>query len=136
MGKIRHIAYRSENVDAMADFFVKGLEMTLVQKRANGAIDLSDGVINITILPMGIPRGDGTMPKAGIEHIGFSVEDEDASRKLLETVGATEMNRVDMGPVNYELKFKGIEDIEIDLGHWHGAAPVDDKQPVTTAAKG
>ncbi len=134
MGKIRHIAYRSENVDALADFFVKGLEMTYMQKRANGAVDLSDGTLNITILPMGIRRGDGTMPKLGIEHIGFTVEDEDASRKLLEAVGASEMNRIDMGPVNYELKFKGIENIEIDLGHWHGAAPVDDKQPVQTAA--
>jgi catechol 2,3-dioxygenase-like lactoylglutathione lyase family enzyme len=134
VGKIRHIAYRAENVEAMADFFVKGLEMELVQKRGNGAIDLSDGLLNITILPMGIPRADGTMPKAGIEHIGFTVEDEEASRKLLESAGARPLNRVDMGPVNYELKFIGIEDIEIDLGHWHGAAPVDDKQPITTAA--
>jgi catechol 2,3-dioxygenase-like lactoylglutathione lyase family enzyme len=134
MGKIRHIAYRAENVDAMADFFVKGLDMTYVQKRTNGAVDLSDGTLNITILPMAIPRGDGTEPKTGIEHIGFTFDDEDAARSRLQSVGAIEMNRIDMGPVNYELKFTGVENIEIDLGHWHGAAPVDDKEPTATAA--
>jgi catechol 2,3-dioxygenase-like lactoylglutathione lyase family enzyme len=134
MTKIRHIAYRSADVDAMADFFVKGLDMTLVQKRANGAIDLSDGTLNITLLPMRIPRGDGKVPQPGIEHIGFTAEDEDAARERLVAVGATEMNRIDMGPVNYELKFTGIEGIEIDLGHWHGAAPMDDKLPTATAA--
>jgi catechol 2,3-dioxygenase-like lactoylglutathione lyase family enzyme len=135
MTKIRHIAYRSADVQAMADFFVKGLDLKFVQKRGNGAIDLSDGEVNITILPMGIPRADGTMPVVGLEHIGFSTEDEDTAAKRLETLGATAMNRVDMGPVNYELKFNAIEGIEIDLGHWHGAAPIDGRAPAETAAK-
>ena len=46
MAKIRHIAYRAEDVDGMADFFVKALGMTIKQKRKNNAIDLSDGTVN------------------------------------------------------------------------------------------
>ncbi len=43
MAKIRHIAYRAVDVDAMAKFFVDAMGMTMIQKRKNNAIDLSDG---------------------------------------------------------------------------------------------
>ena len=44
MAKIRHIAYRAEDVDAMAKFFVDAMGMKMIQKRKNNAIDLSDGL--------------------------------------------------------------------------------------------
>ena len=47
MAKIRHIAYRAEDVDAMAKFFVDAMGMKMIQKRKNNAIDLSDGSVNI-----------------------------------------------------------------------------------------
>ncbi len=34
MAKIRHIAYRAEDVDGMANFFVNALGMTIKQKRS------------------------------------------------------------------------------------------------------
>ena len=43
MAKIRHISYRAEDVDAMAKFFVDALGLTMVQKRKDNSIDLSDG---------------------------------------------------------------------------------------------
>ena len=52
MGKIRHIAYRAADVEAVANFFVTALGMSITQKRKNRAIDLSDGTTNITVLPM------------------------------------------------------------------------------------
>ena len=48
MAKIRHIAYRAENPEAMAKFFVDAFEMTVAQRRERGAIDLTDGTLNIT----------------------------------------------------------------------------------------
>jgi len=45
MGKIRHIAYRSEDPEAMMQFFVNAFEMELIQRRGNGAIDISDGTL-------------------------------------------------------------------------------------------
>ena len=47
MAKLRHIAYRADDVEAMANFFVNSFDMTIAQRRKNGAIDLSDGTINI-----------------------------------------------------------------------------------------
>ena len=123
MPKIRHIAYRAENVEAMADFFSKALSMTILQRRKNNAIDLSDGTINITILPAFGHRTDGGPRRHGIDHIGFMVEDENEASRLLEAAGAEKLDPAGYSQTaNYETKFRGPEGIEIDLGHWVGAA--------------
>ena len=59
MAKIRHIAYRATDVDAMAKFFVDAMGMKMIQKRKNNAIDLSDGSVNITVLPLRAGTADG-----------------------------------------------------------------------------
>ena len=67
MAKVRHISYRAEDVDAMAKFFVDAMGMTVVQKRKDNSIDLSDGSVNIAILPLAANRSG----RAGLDHIGF-----------------------------------------------------------------
>src|SRR5947199_8344775 len=75
MAKIRHIAYRAEDVDGMANFFVNALGMTIKQKRKNKAIDLSDGTINITVLTLRAGKSDGEPTRrAGIDHIGIKAD--------------------------------------------------------------
>ena len=133
MAKIRHIAYRAEDVEAMADFFVKGLGMSIAQRRKNGAIDLSDGSINITVLPMTTNRADGKPPQQGIDHIGFTVEDEPDYRRRLETLGANEINAIDLGSAHYEVKYQGPEGIVVDLGHWVGTAPLEEPEAVAAS---
>ena len=130
MGKIRHIAYRVDDMDAMAAFFVNGLGMTEVQRRSTGAIDLSDGTINITLLPT---VGLGATGKQGIEHIGFTVANEEEAKRAMEAAGATEMNTINMTDVNYEVKYRGPEGIVVDLGHWAGTAPVVE-EPIAAQA--
>jgi hypothetical protein len=56
MMKIRRISYRAEDVDAMAKFFVDAMGMRMIQKRKDGAIDLSDGSVNIAILSLAANR--------------------------------------------------------------------------------
>lgn len=68
MAEVRHISYRAEDVDAMAKFFVDAMGMTVVQKRKDNSIDLSDGSVNIAILPLAANRSRRT----GLDHIGFS----------------------------------------------------------------
>ena len=65
MAKVRHIAYRAADVEGMADFFVNALGMTITQRRRNQAIDLSDGTINITVLPMLQAGPNGEAPRQG-----------------------------------------------------------------------
>jgi predicted enzyme related to lactoylglutathione lyase len=132
MPKLRHIAYRAEDVEGMANFFVNAFDMTIAQRRKNGAIDISDGTINITILPAMAPRGDGQPQHRGIDHLGFTVEDEDAARRQVVAAGGTELNTIDLGgAAHYEVKFQGPEGIVVDFGHWIGAAPIDEGEAVT-----
>lgn len=131
MGKIRHIAYRAKDVEGMADFFVKALGMTMTQRRRNNAIDLSDGTINITVLPMSVSGPNGGVARQGIDHIGFSAEDDESAARLLETAGAKKVGTIPLGSAaHYEMKFIGPEGIVIDVGNWIGAAPLGEKKNV------
>lgn len=121
MGKIRHIAYRAADVETMANFFVDALGMKITQRRTNRAIDLSDGTINITVLPL---RGTAN-ENQGIDHIGFSVENDDEAARLLETAGAKKIATIELGsPAHYEAKYQGPEGIVVDIGKWIGTEPV------------
>jgi catechol 2,3-dioxygenase-like lactoylglutathione lyase family enzyme len=126
MAKIRHIAYRAADVDAMANFFVNALGMTIHQKRKNNAIDLSDGTVNITVLPLraGTPDGEPTK-RPGIDHIGFTAENDAEAFRMMEAAGAQKAGTLNLGTAYYEDKFVGPEGIIVDVGHWVGAAPVE-----------
>ena len=125
MSKIRHIAYRSADVETMADFFVNALGMTITQRRKNRAIDLSDGTINITVLPMLQAGPNGEPPRQGVDHIGFTVEDDAAALQRLESAGAKKIATIELGsPAHYEAKYKGPEGIVVDIGKWVGTEPV------------
>ena len=125
MGKIRHIAYRVADVEGMANFFVNALGMTLTQRRKNRAIDLSDGSINITVLPKLETGRNGEPPNQGIDHIGFEVENDDEAGRLLEGEGAKKIATIELGSAaHFEAKYQGPEDIVVDIGHWIGTEPI------------
>ena len=130
MAKIRHIAIRCEDVEATAAFFQQVFDLTLVQRRDHGPIDLSDGDVNITLLPTNM-RGQ-TRP-AGFEHIGFSVNDTDATRQRLMQAGAAELNPVPLGGAYYESKYRLPEGLVIDVGHWRGTSPLPDREASSAA---
>jgi catechol 2,3-dioxygenase-like lactoylglutathione lyase family enzyme len=130
MAKIRHIAIRCDDVEATAAFFQQVFELRLVQRRDHGPIDLSDGDVNITLLPTTL-RGQ-TRP-AGFEHIGFSVEDPDAARQRLLQAGATELNPVALGDAYYEAKYRLPEGLVLDVGHWRGTSPLPGQEPSIAA---
>jgi catechol 2,3-dioxygenase-like lactoylglutathione lyase family enzyme len=126
MAKIRHIAYRAVDPDEMANFFAKSMGMTIVQKRKNNAIDLSDGTINITVLPLRAGTADGEPARhPGIDHIGFTAENDAEAFRMMEAAGAKKAGTVNLGTAYYEDKFVGPEGIIIDVGHWAGAAPLE-----------
>ncbi|HEX6512173.1 MAG TPA: VOC family protein [Chloroflexota bacterium] len=123
MAKIRHIAIRAEDPDATAKMFVEVFGLEFVQKRAHGPVDLSDGDVNITVLPMNL-GSDGREIKKGYEHIGFSVEDQDETKQRLLAHGARELNPVQLGDAYYESKYMSSEGLVIDVGHWRGTSPI------------
>src|SRR5258706_1960476 len=124
MSKIRHIAYRAADVETMANFFVSALGMKSTQKRSNRAIDLSDGTINVTVLPLRGAGPNGEPENQGIDHIGFSVDNDETAGRQLESAGAKKIATIELGsPAHYEAKYKGPEGIVLDIGQWIGTQP-------------
>jgi hypothetical protein len=82
--------------------------LTVVQKRKAGSIDVSDGLVNISVLPLPSNRSG----RAGLDHIGFSAEDDREQIRRLEAAGGVKENT--RSP--YEEKFKGPEGIIVDVG--------------------
>jgi catechol 2,3-dioxygenase-like lactoylglutathione lyase family enzyme len=123
MGKIRHIAIRCENTETTAQWLQDAIGLELVQRRGSGAIDLSDGDVNVTLLPLGLGSGDRPA-RPGFEHIGVTVADDEAARQRLLAAGATELNPVGLGDVYYEAKFKSPDGLVVDVGHWAGTSAI------------
>ena len=76
---LRHIAIRTADIKRSRLFFesVLGLRFIGFRPSGSGALDLSDGTLNVTLLPYdGDPRSSLPEPEEFI-HIGFIVEDLD-----------------------------------------------------------
>jgi len=123
VSKIRHIAIRCDDTEKTAWWFQEALGLQLGQRRGSGAIDLSDGDVNITLLPLGLGSADRPT-KPGFEHIGVTVADDETARKRLLAHGATELNPIGLGDVYYEAKFKSPDGLIIDVGQWAGTSPI------------
>ena len=116
IAKIRHVVYRAKDLEVMANFFVNAFGMTIVHRRPNGGIELSDGTLNLSVLPLRSPG-----QRYGIEHIGFMVEDETEACRRLEAAGGRKIGTT-VDP--FQVKFHGPEGIEVETGEWRGAQPI------------
>jgi methylmalonyl-CoA/ethylmalonyl-CoA epimerase len=126
MAKIKHIAIRTPDPDKTAAFYkeVFGLEEV---GRARAGYYLSDGSINLAILKAN-DQGTGESPRdvpgyAGIDHLGFLVDNVDETCQKLEAAGAKAMmGRVDLHQPTasdsrsyYEIKYRGPDSQVIDV---------------------
>jgi methylmalonyl-CoA/ethylmalonyl-CoA epimerase len=133
MAKIKHIAIRTPDPEKTAAFYKEafGLEEVGV---ARAGVYLSDGYINLAILKSS-DQGSGESPRdvagyAGIDHLGFQVDDLDAACRQLEAAGGTSMaHRVELGHgagtdgrSYYELKYRGpdMQVIDVSASGWIG----------------
>ncbi len=90
MARIRHIALFARDTHAQAAFYVKTFGMHEVMRRdtPNGAVYLSDGYINLAVLPADHPESDGS--PEGLHHFGFEVDDVDGVAAQAIAAGATQ----------------------------------------------
>jgi catechol 2,3-dioxygenase-like lactoylglutathione lyase family enzyme len=130
MPKLRHIAMSVPDVEVAAKFY----ETAFGMKRVNYAetpygdgLSLSDGVVNLTLLKFhtndaaGDERGKDFV---GIHHIGFAVEDLEATGKDIEAAGGKFHRELKGGGgVDFERKFRDPNGVVFDISHksWVGA---------------
>jgi catechol 2,3-dioxygenase-like lactoylglutathione lyase family enzyme len=88
MAKIKHIALTTKNPSEVAEFYKKAFDMQELYRRPNGAVYLSDGYINLTILNCKSADAPDVGPMGptfeGIHHIGFAVDDLDTASAKIE----------------------------------------------------
>ena len=138
MAKIKHIAIASQDPDKTAGFFknVFGLEEVGKIDGANAyGYYLSDGSVNLAILQFRnevVAGAEFGLEYAGIHHIGFQVDDAEATAARLsknESAPRDDINKemhskmgTGHGGMNVETKYAGPEGIMIDISQsgWVG----------------
>lgn len=114
MARIKHIAIRTADPEKTAKFYQETFGLKRAGLGRNG-IYLTDGHINLAIL-----KGDD---KLGIEHLGFQVDDVDATlAKVAELGGSSLTEHVNVTPTDastpqsyYEIKCLGPDGQIIDV---------------------
>src|SRR4051794_34241956 len=88
--RIRHIALMAADTKKIAAFYMSAFGMHEIMRRdkPNPAIYLSDGYINLAILPADSAEANGAPP--GLHHFGFLVDDADAASATAMSEGASQ----------------------------------------------
>lgn len=88
MPKIRHLAIRTEDTGKLASFYKDVFEMEILNKdkEEGGAIYMTDGYINLAILP----NHEQNSPN-GLYHFGFQVEN---AEKIVERLKKVNPNKL------------------------------------------
>ncbi len=104
MARIRHIAILTENVEKLVEFYTAAFGLKVV-RGVGTATYLSDGYINLAIIPIGPEREiEGPQLQIGLNHFGFEVEDVAAIRDACRELDAS--SGVDKRPPNREAEFR------------------------------
>ncbi|HET7006629.1 MAG TPA: VOC family protein [Candidatus Binatia bacterium] len=130
MAKIKHIAIRTNDIEKTAAFYKEAFDLEQVGTGQSG-IYLTDGYLNIAILNMrGVVEGE-TM-KLGVDHVGFQVDDVEATVEKIRALGGKPLNQ--RNPVShgdpskpqsyFEIKCIAPDDQVIDVSNagWVGAS--------------
>lgn len=138
MTKLKHIAIATPDPDKTAEFFRNVFDMQEVGRVDNdNAVGyyLSDGSINLAVLNFRNPVVAGSefgTGYAGIHHIGFQVEDAEATEAKLRHNNSTPRDDINSalnssmgsghGGRNVETKYSGPDGIMIDISQsgWVG----------------
>lgn len=90
MARIRHIALMTRDTHALAEFYKStfGLHEIMRRETPNGAVYLSDGHLNLAILPNDGAEAEGA--PEGIHHFGFHVDDVDDAARIALQRGASQ----------------------------------------------
>ena len=128
MARIKHIAIRTGDVEKTAAFYKEAFGLKQVGLGQNG-IYLTDGHLNIAVLKFQ-PGKNGEPLRLGIDHVGFQVDDVDATITRINSLGGKPLtDRTEVHPTDpsrpqsyYEIKCVGPDEQVIDVSNagWVG----------------
>ena len=118
MSKLRHIAITVNDLEESAKFY----EGVFGLKRHSGndvAISMSDGVVNLTLLKFGLDEQAGDERGkyfVGLHHIGFVVDDVDATGTKIEKLGGS-FHRAPTIEMAAEIKYRDPNGVVFDISN-------------------
>jgi catechol 2,3-dioxygenase-like lactoylglutathione lyase family enzyme len=132
-GKLRHLGISCQDPRKTADFYIKAFgmrEIGQINPDHIGAagIYLTDGDINLTVIRFKTDEYAGDLGKdfVGLHHIGFHVDDHEATRKAIEAAGGEYMWDGGLDHKKYHDVDNNVLEVSVD-----GFAT----QPISEAAK-
>ena len=99
MGRIRHIAIATRDLEATTRFYIEGLGLKQVGKVNTPTSEgyyLSDGHVNLAILKFKYDdpaTTEGTLRYTGLHHVGVEVEDMEKAREQVEKAPCIDLTR-------------------------------------------
>jgi methylmalonyl-CoA/ethylmalonyl-CoA epimerase len=121
MGKLRHIALYTDDMQATAAFYEKAFALERILER-EFAITLSDGVVSLAIVDARRhPQG-----RTGLDHIGFLVDDMEKSAATLTAAGSEHVGQISRtrADANIERKYRDPDGLVFDIVTAEHARPV------------
>ncbi len=122
MAKLRHIAMQVPDLEKAAQFYEKVFDMKRVTRGDTpygNAQMMTDGVINLALLnfPEGTIGGKGDPDWAGLHHVGFIVDDHDATAEKIKENGGEYFTTLPEGieGLQAEVKYKDLNGLVIDV---------------------
>jgi len=123
MAKLRHIAMSVPDMEKAAVFYEKTFDLERV-KQTKRRIYLSDGTINLTLMPSTDLVGDDREGYVGLHHLGFVVSNTESSEnRLAENGGKIVDTPKDYVGVNAERKYWDPNGVMVDISetYWVGS---------------
>ena len=123
MAKLRHIAMSVPDMEKAAVFYEKTFDLERI-KQTKRRIYLSDGTINLTLMPSTDLVGDDREGYVGLHHLGFVVKNTKMSEnRLAENGGKIVETPKDYVGVNAERKYRDPNGVMVDISetYWVGS---------------
>lgn len=120
MAKLRHIALAVNDLEASARFYEDSFGFSRV-RQSDVAVMMTDGLMSLALLHL--PTNNNTAPDErgrdfiGVHHIGFQVDDLDATSDAIENGGGAyhgQIANVGRGP-DSERKYRDPNGVIIDI---------------------
>lgn len=127
MAKIKHIAIVTMDSEKLAKFYCEVFDMKILHASKNGATYITDGYINVALLPQsaqGKPNG--------LNHFGFEIDDQEEIARRMEAFGVkapgqrprnrpyAETRGCDPEGNNFDLSVHGFQTIEYEADREKG----------------
>ena len=121
MAKLKHIAIVSMDPAKLAKFYEEVFDMKILNSSKSGATYLTDGYINLALLPN---KAEGK--PSGLNHFGFEIDDQAEIAARMEKIGMkppgqrprdrpyAETRGADPDGNNFDLSVHGFQSVEFE----------------------